>query len=242
MDQATGHKLASRRSTRASKHEEARLLVRTLLTAERHAVVSKATPEFQSVAMIGRHEALMMHGTNDKRVTRVESKAPWSGPCFFVIPVDSCIKPRLSLFAPGKAARAPTQSVTSQSLVEHPTKQFCAQWTDLPPDSFTLRTSKQTGICQTRHDRLNKPHRTMQRPSNIPSDGTTLSSPSGAKSRQPPTPQAWLAVKEIVRCLYVLQELPLHDVKEFLEEHHDFRASERMYKDRSVMPCFRVPC
>lgn len=75
-------------------------------------------------------------------------------------------------------------------------------------------------------------HEAMQRPSSNTA-GNVLPSPSGTVAgRQPPTAQAWQAVKETVRRLYVEQELPLHQVKAYLERHHDFRASERMYKDR----------
>jgi hypothetical protein len=70
----------------------------------------------------------------------------------------------------------------------------------------------------------------MQRLSNPPAlQGLTSLSGAG---RQPPTPQAWTAVKEIVRRLYVEDELPLREVKAYLEKHHEFRASERMFKDR----------
>lgn len=70
----------------------------------------------------------------------------------------------------------------------------------------------------------------MQRSSN-PTALQGLTSLSGT-GRQPPTPQAWAAVKEIVRRLYVEDELPLREVKAYLEKHYDFRASERMFKDR----------
>jgi hypothetical protein len=62
-------------------------------------------------------------------------------------------------------------------------------------------------------------------------NSTALPGPSGA-GRQPPTPQAWAAVKEIIHRLYVEDELPLREVKAYLEQHHGFRASERMFKDR----------
>ena len=70
----------------------------------------------------------------------------------------------------------------------------------------------------------------MQRPS-VTVGNAALPSSSGA-GRQPPAPQAWEAVKPIVYRLYVEDELPLRQVKAYLEQHNDFRASERMYKDR----------
>jgi hypothetical protein len=71
----------------------------------------------------------------------------------------------------------------------------------------------------------------MQKSSNTVGDSIALRGLSGA-GRQPPSPEAWVAVKEIVRRLYVEDELPLREVKMYLEEHHGFKASERMFKDR----------
>lgn len=72
----------------------------------------------------------------------------------------------------------------------------------------------------------------MQRSPTAVGKPTALQGLSGAGPRQPPAPQAWAGVKEIVRRLYVEDELPLREVKAYLEKHHDFRASERMFKDR----------
>lgn len=47
-----------------------------------------------------------------------------------------------------------------------------------------------------------------------------------------PTPQQWEAVRDEVHRLYVEKELPLRQVKDHLEKNHEFRASERMFKDR----------
>ena len=55
--------------------------------------------------------------------------------------------------------------------------------------------------------------------------------PSGA-GNQPPTAAAWVAVKQVIHRLYVEDGLPLREVKADLEEHHGFKASERMFKDR----------
>ena len=71
----------------------------------------------------------------------------------------------------------------------------------------------------------------MQRPSSGVGNASTLRASSGT-GRQPPTPREWAAVKEIVHRLYVEEELPLREVKAYLESHNGFRASERMFKDR----------
>lgn len=71
----------------------------------------------------------------------------------------------------------------------------------------------------------------MERSLSSVGNTAALQSVSGA-GRGPPTPQAWSAVREIVHRLYVEDDLPLREVKAYLEKHHGFRASERMFKDR----------
>ena len=45
-------------------------------------------------------------------------------------------------------------------------------------------------------------------------------------------PEDWIRVQPIIHQLYVVEQRPLHQVQKVLEEQHNFRATQRMYKSR----------